>query len=284
MTPPETAPDTATLPANARLTAEQVEAFKKDGYILYNQPVFPDHEFAALKNHFEMKLDYWTKQGKSPEHMDTPHFTDTWLFHWVLSDYVLDLVEPLLGPDIALWSTHFICKPAGVGKRVPWHEDSAYWGRVLDPMEVVTVWLAVDPSMVENGCMRVIPGTHHGGYSQYEEVEEGQVFDTEIKADSFDESKAVDCILKPNECSIHHAKLIHGSNPNTGTQRRCGYTMRFVPASSAYRPDKSRQDSFQIYMARGQDKAGNEYGNPTEPNWKYIDATEEQRRAAKALA
>jgi len=271
-------------PARSRLSADQVQAFQKDGYILYNQPVFPEDEFAELKNHFELKLDYWTQKGRSPEHMDTPHFTDTALFHWVLSDHVLDLVEPLIGPDIALWSTHFICKPAGVGKRVPWHEDSAYWGKVLDPMEVVTVWLAVDPSMVENGCMRVIPGTHNNGYSEYQEVEAGQVFDTEIKSDSFDESKAVDCILKPNECSIHHAKLIHGSNPNTGTQRRCGYTMRFVPATSAYRPEGERAKAFQIYMARGQDKAGNEYGNPTEPNWNYIDASEEQRLQAKALA
>ena len=47
----------------------------------------------------------------------------------VLDDSVLDIVESLIGPDIALWSSHFIAKPAGVGKRVPWHEDSAYWGR-----------------------------------------------------------------------------------------------------------------------------------------------------------
>ena len=68
----------------------------------------------------------------------------------------LDVVESLIGPDIALWSSHFLCKPAGTGKRAPWHEDSAYWGQVLDPMEVVTIWLAIDPSTPENGCMRVL--------------------------------------------------------------------------------------------------------------------------------
>jgi len=280
-----TAASTAS-PARSRLAAEQVDEFHREGFVLFNQPVFPDDEFAALKRHFELKLDSWTSRGKSPEAMDTPHFTDTWLFHWVMSDAVLDLVEPLIGPDIALWSTHFICKPAGVGKRVPWHEDSAYWGKVLDPMEVVTVWLAIDPSTPDNGCMRVIPRTHHDGYSDYEDVVDAskEVFTTEIKAGKFDESQAVDCVLKPNECSIHHAKLIHGSNPNTGTQRRCGYTMRFVPASSKFRPLDYANNAMQIYLARGQDKAGNAYGNITEPNWKFIDATEEQRRQVKALA
>ena len=28
-------------------------------------------------------------------------------------------------------------------------------------MEVVTLWLAVDDSLPENGCMRVVPGTQH---------------------------------------------------------------------------------------------------------------------------
>ena len=55
------------------------------------------------------------------------------------------------------------------------------------------------------------------------EVEDAskEVFTTEIKKNTFDESKAVNCELKPNHCSIHHAKAIHGSNANTSALRRC---------------------------------------------------------------
>jgi len=56
--------------------------------------------------------------------MDVPHFTDHRAVPLALSPGVLDMVEPLLGPDIALFSSHFICKPRGTGQRVPWHEDS----------------------------------------------------------------------------------------------------------------------------------------------------------------
>ena len=70
------------------------------------------------------------------------------LFDRVLSNQILDLVEPLLGPDFNLFATHFFCKPKGDGCRVPWHEDSAYWKGMLEPMEAVTVWLAIAPLSV----------------------------------------------------------------------------------------------------------------------------------------
>lgn len=270
----------------SRLSPQQVRFFNEQGYLLFDQPVFPQPKFDALKNHFEHRVvEFCERTGQSPEHFDVPHFEDTKLFEWLFDDAVLDIVEGLIGPDIALWSSHFIAKPPGVGKRVPWHEDSAYWGQVLDPMEVVTVWLAIDRSMPANGCMKVIPGTHHNGYSQYEAVKDAskEVFTTEIRKDSFDESKQVHCVLDPNHCSIHHAKTIHGSEANTSAMRRCGYTMRYVPATSKFRP-ADWFSAFQIYLARGKDKAGNKYGDPTKPNFNWINADREARRKAKLLA
>ena len=51
--------------------------------------------------------------------MDVPHFVDTRLFEWLFSDEVLDLVEDVIGPDIDLFSSHLIAKPAGGSMRVP---------------------------------------------------------------------------------------------------------------------------------------------------------------------
>src|SRR4051794_35238014 len=267
----------------SRLSPQQVSFFKDQGYLLFDQPVFPQQKFDGLKNHFEQRVvEFCERTGQSPEHFDVPHFEDTKLFEWLFDDSVLDVVESLIGPDIALWSSHFIAKPAGTGKRVPWHEDSAYWGQVLDPMEVVTVWLAIDPSMPANGCMKVIPGTHQNGYSQYEAVKDAskEVFTTEIKKELIDEAKAIDCVLKPNHCSIHHAKAIHGPNANPSAMRRCGYTMRFVPTTSASRP-ADWFSAFQISLARGKARANNKYGAPPKPNLNWINADRESRRKAK---
>lgn len=249
----------------AALSPDQVAAFRRQGYLLPGRQLLPAADFADLQATFDGLLADWIAQGGRPEHMDVPHFRHPGLMRWLLHDDVLDVVESLLGPDLVLFSSHFICKPAGDGRRVPWHEDSAYWKGRWDPMDVVTIWLALDASTPENGCMRVIPGSHDNGYSDYVPVEGApEVFGTRIRPGSFDEAAAVDCVLAPGEYSLHHAKMIHGSEPNRSPRRRCGYTMRYI--SAAARHLGGRDDTFQIYLARGRDRAGNAYGDPTRPN------------------
>ncbi len=256
----------------ARLTPRNKAAFAEQGFLLHQKPVFTPGHFQGLKDHFETMLEAWLRDPRmrSPEHMDSPHFFSPKLFDWLLHDDVLDLVEPLIGPDIALFASHFICKPASVGKRVPWHEDSAIWKGRLAPMMVVTVWLAIDPSTPENGCMRVIPGTHGHGYSDYEDVD-GAVFPREIRPADMPDTHAVDCVLRPNEASLHDGRLIHGSNANTGAARRCGFTMRFIPTTTRMIESDSVR-AHQLYLARGRDHAGNRYGDPSKPNQAWIDA------------
>ncbi len=131
--------------SNLRLTGDQVSEYRREGFVVHDDAIFPQVKFDALKQHFEEELSALPPDVR-PESMDGPHFTDIKLFDWLLSHEVLDMVEPIIGPDIGLFASHFICKPKGNGKRVPWHEDSFYWRNIIAPVEVVTVWLAIDPS------------------------------------------------------------------------------------------------------------------------------------------
>ena len=247
------------------LNAEEVAQYNREGFLVYNKPVLPADEFQALKNHFEDLLCQWPDDAR-PESMDVPHYTDTELFRWALSEPILDLVEPILGPDMLLFSTHFICKPRGDGRRVPWHEDSAYWREMLDPMEVVTVWLALDLSIEENGCMKVIPGTHltgKKGFSDYEDADVNKnVLNQEIiKLRGQDSAEnEVLCQMQPNECSLHDSRLIHGSKPNTSALRRCGWTLRFTRGDVQLNPDVA--DMQNIYLARGRNLTGQPLADP----------------------
>lgn len=266
--------------SNPRLSTAQVQQYRHDGYVIFDQPVFSNDHFHALKNHFEGLLDAQTKAGKRPEAMDKPHFTDTRLFEWVLANEVLDLVEPILGPDFHLFTTHFICKPGVDGRRVPWHEDSAYWNTILEPMEAVTVWLAIDESTPDNGCMKLVPGSHRTGrkgYSDYENVDTStSVFPTEIEKQQQRHETAVPIILAENHASLHDAKMIHGSDPNTSGKRRCGFTMRFVPAHVRLLPQWENQ--LRLYPARGKDKAGNNLADPSLTYPELLEANQNGRK------
>lgn len=247
-----------------RLTPSLVEEYHREGYLIPTEPVFSPDKFNGLKTYFEDLLND-LDANTPPELMDVPHFQYPGLFEWLFSDEVIGLVEPILGPDIALFSSHFICKPRGNGKRVPWHEDSAYWKGMLDPMEVVTVWLAIDPSTTENGCMYVVPRTHNTGkhgFSDYDDIsQEKAVFPTEITMTQRNDAAALPVELQAGHCSLHDGRLIHGSPPNTSSLRRCGYTMRYISTRSRL----NREDFpwHQLYLARGKDHAGNVYGDPT---------------------
>ncbi|MBD2869388.1 phytanoyl-CoA dioxygenase family protein [Paenibacillus arenilitoris] len=239
------------------LSSAEIEHYGKNGYALYRKQLFSPEKMAELSGIFE---EQWELVGrKLNSELDTPHFRDERLLKFLLSDEVLDLVEPLIGPNIGLWSSHFICKEPLVGKQTPWHEDSAYWKGRLDRFDnIVTVWLAIDRSTKENGCMRVVPGTHHNGFSEYKEVDGSEnIFGTEIR--KVDESKAVYFELEPGECSLHDSRIVHGAAPNKSPYRRCGYTMRYFSTEAKVIPEKNA--NHKVWLARGKDLAGSPFVN-----------------------
>lgn len=142
---------------------------------------------------------------------------------------LLDIAEQFVGPNIALFASHYISKPPFSGQAVCWHQDGAFWP--LEPMEVVTLWLAVDESTPENGCMRVIPGTQNLPL-QAMDKSDGGVLDGEVPVEFVDEARAVDLILAPGDVSVHNPLIVHGSNANTSPKRRCGLTIRYIPTTT----------------------------------------------------
>jgi hypothetical protein len=247
------------------LSDDQVARFLEEGYLIVARPILQLDRFDALRAYFEKVLGE-LPAGERPESMDVPHFMHPKLLEWAFDPSILGLVEPLLGPELALFSTHFICKPRGNGKRVPWHEDSAYWKGQIEPMEVCTVWLAIDPSTRLNGCMMVIPRTHkegRAGFSDYGSVDaRTAVFPTEILEPQRNDALRVYIELQPNQCSLHDARIQHGSEPNTSDLRRCGWTLRFCSTRVKFNQERFA-GGHHVYLAKGRDLGGNTFADPS---------------------
>jgi ectoine hydroxylase-related dioxygenase (phytanoyl-CoA dioxygenase family) len=243
------------------LTDQDVEFFRTNGYLLPQQQLFAPEKLERLEEIFNNHLA--DKGDKLSDELDTPHFRDPELLDFLLSDEVLDVIEPLVGPDIALWSSHFISKDPFTGRATPWHEDSAYWeGRFDSYDRIVTLWLALEnPSNRENGCMRVIPGSHlAGGFSENYVATDMSVQTFHAEIAEVDEDKAVDFELQRGEFSLHDGRIVHGAKPNTSAIRRTGYTMRYFPSSVKMQPIEANE-GWKIWLARGRDLAGNTYAN-----------------------
>ena len=179
---------------------------------------------------------------------------------------IIDLVEQLIGPDIILWGCHVFCKPASEGYETPWHQDGHYWP--IRPLANCTVWVALEPSTKENGCLRVIPGSHTAKqlYEHLHEDRNDLTLNQRMAEGTFDESQAADLELQPGEMSMHDIYMIHGAKANTSQQRRTGVALRFMPGTSLFdrnlRPSDGKTGvnvSFAtrpLWLLRGEDKTG----------------------------
>jgi ectoine hydroxylase-related dioxygenase (phytanoyl-CoA dioxygenase family) len=211
------------------LTAAEKAAYDRDGYV-FPVRVMDAAEAAAARARveaFERSLG-----GPLPKELrHKPHLYSTTIDAIVRSPAILDRVEGILGPDILCWETVLFIKEPRDPAYISWHQDVAYWG--LEPYDILTAWVALSPSTRETGCMRVLPGSHAGEIAAHKDtfapnnmLSRGQEMQVEV-----DESKVADIVLKPGEMSLHHVKIAHGSDPNTGSDRRIGLAIRYIPTS-----------------------------------------------------
>ena len=179
---------------------------------------------------------------------------------------ILDLVAQLIGPDIILWGCHVFCKPAGDGHETPWHQDGHYWP--MRPLATCTVWVALDASTTENGCLRVIPRSHAARVTHSHLIEDRKDLVLQLRTvdSAFDEREAVDLELQPGQMSMHDVYMIHGAKANHSPRRRAGIALRYMPGSSVFERNLNPVDgqsgvpvSFAtrpLWLLRGRDLTG----------------------------
>jgi ectoine hydroxylase-related dioxygenase (phytanoyl-CoA dioxygenase family) len=126
--------------------------------------------------------------------------------------------------------------------------------------------VALEPSTQENGCLRVIPGSHNAKllHEHLHEDRNDLTLNQRMAEGTFDESQAADLELQPGEMSMHDIYMIHGAKANTSQQRRTGVALRFMPGTSLFdrnlRPSAGKTGvnvSFAtrpLWLLRGEDK------------------------------
>ncbi|NKB76598.1 MAG: phytanoyl-CoA dioxygenase [Gammaproteobacteria bacterium] len=210
------------------LTRDQVEHYQHQGYC---SPIdiMSESDAQILKEELERCERDYPDQVHGTKRNNTHHifkFMDGISFH----PRIVGAVQDILGPDLLLYgSVLFIKDPQSPGY-VSWHQDATYMG--LQPHYFMTPWLALTHSNPTNGCMSVIPASHKDTiHAHNDSFEENNILTRGQKIEGVNENEAVDLILKPGQLSLHHPRLIHGSKPNLGTERRIG-----VAPSSVHDP------------------------------------------------
>jgi phytanoyl-CoA hydroxylase len=143
---------------------------------------------------------------------------------------IVGMVQALLGPDLKLYGDQMFLKPPFHGSEKPFHQDSPYWD--IEPMNLVTCWMALDESTLENGCMRFLPGTHKGGPLPHRHLSGPHIVPEGYE--EFDLSQEVAVELQPGDCTLHHSLVLHQSTPNRSASPRRGLTTAYMSAQSRW--------------------------------------------------
>jgi ectoine hydroxylase-related dioxygenase (phytanoyl-CoA dioxygenase family) len=141
---------------------------------------------------------------------------DAYFAEFCANPEVLRMAAVMANGEVELAGAETFAKPARVGSVVPYHQDNAYFN--LAPPDCFTLWIALDPSTLENGCVYYVPGSHTG--QRLPHVASG-VLGNSMKADAVPEGlREVPAVLEPGDAVIHHCMTIHRSEPNRSDRAR----------------------------------------------------------------
>ena len=250
---PETTPDLIfkqVVPGPLkRLSPLQITHYNQQGFV---QPfsAFDDVEIASIRSYFEGLIAEMGEDGSYGINCYQARLAGLWDI--VTEPRILDHVEDIVGPNIICWASAILSKAPRDRRKVPWHQDAAFW--CLTPARTVTVWLAIDDVDEENAAMMFIPRTHQRGKIQVRSAGDNSVFHIETAGAEALGKPVVNC-LRAGQFSLHADMLVHGSLANTSHRRRCGLTLRYCPPEVRIFDDKWAS-GVEAVICRGEDASG----------------------------
>jgi phytanoyl-CoA hydroxylase len=110
-----------------------------------------------------------------------------------------------------------------------WHQDMAYWPDTPDT-RTATLWLAVDDSTLDNGCMRFVPGTvDEPSLRTHRPLFGDRGASHALGTDLLDSDEVVTVPIRRGDVTVHNERVMHGSGGNHTPGFRRAYVLAFRP-------------------------------------------------------
>jgi phytanoyl-CoA hydroxylase len=215
------------------ISESDVEFYRSNGYLVVKD-VLDRVQLQALRDAVAQLLEgargleqnndiYDLEDSHKPDaprvrRLKMPHRHHPAFGNLIRSPAVLDLLKPLLGPNVRLQTSKLNLKSAGYGAPVEWHQDWAYYP--YTNQDVLALGVLLDDFTEDNGAMMVVPGSHTGPiHDHHFSGRFCGAMDT-TTAGGFDYGKAVKLLAPAGSVTLHHARTVHGSAPNTSGASR----------------------------------------------------------------
>lgn len=156
---------------------------------------------------------------------------------------LLTVVETILGGPCEMFQDMALLKPPGFGREKPWHQDHAYFN-IPEGTKVVGVWIALDETYPENGCMHFLPGGHKEGPIAHWNRRDWQICDSDVLG----RNGQVATPLPAGGCLIFDGLTPHGTPTNKSNARRRALQYHYVLKGT---PRTTTEDRIKIFGDEG---------------------------------
>jgi len=205
------------------LTSNQLKQYEDEGFV---SPIdiFSKEKAKEIRNEIELIEKDMPKEleksGRYNVHLISPLLDEV-----THNPKILDAVESLIGKNILVCGTTLFIKNPFVKGFVSYHQDAKYIG--LEPYNWVTAWVAITESNEENGCMRMWSGSHKDNLKDHDQMfNEGNLLTRGQTINNVPKEKVKSLVLKAGQMSLHHPKVVHGSELNKSNDRRIGFVIQ----------------------------------------------------------
>ena len=228
------------------LSSDQISHYRSKGYI---SPLsaLTSNEAKEIRNEIEKIEKNWpgALEGINRNYV---HLISPVLNKVCLNKNILDAVESIIGKNILICGTTLFIKEKKEKGFVSFHQDAKYIG--LEPHNWVTVWLAVTDANENNGCMRMLPGSHKNLKYHEQKFDKNNLLTRGQTIKDISLDKTAPIILKAGQASLHHPLVVHGSELNQSNDRRIGFVIQSYIGSNV----KQVIGKNSVQLARGEDK------------------------------
>jgi ectoine hydroxylase-related dioxygenase (phytanoyl-CoA dioxygenase family) len=202
---------------------------------------------------------------------DTPVCASPALFALLTHPRLLDVVEDVIGPEVTSNPTQHVRmklperssadRRNGLTAGVPYHQDQGVLLPEADESEILTCWVAVTDADESNGCLRVYPGTEHGGLVGHCSPDSpamqgpGQIG---IPGRLLPPASPTPLPMRAGSALFFNRTLIHGSGENLSTDRvRISLDLRYQPTGQP-----TGRPAFPSFVARSRSDPGSILSDP----------------------
>ena len=239
------------------LSEEQRNSFEKEGFLIVEN-VLEEKDLQPVIDEISSEIDVRSlqllKNGDISDCFETEGFetrlskisqqspklaVSIWneilhgpaIFDLITHPNILDVAESLCGEELIASSVYRL-RPKipnyGYGE-VPWHQDSGYFEPYCDDDLVLTVWIPLVNTHVDNGCLFVIPGSHRSKVVEHEMHSSGKYLS--IKKDLIPKDNWLACPVPKGGVLLLNNRCMHASFKNATEGARWSMDLRYQSAS-----------------------------------------------------